>query len=111
MSAALATQPARRLVTALAAADDAHQQWRDSDASFISYDAAPAEHAAWTQTRDQLLAAIADAERDLAWMLCWKCRGTGRTQWRHRSGGTCFTCAGDGWSAKGRRAYQAGQLG
>ena len=110
MSAALATQPARRLVPALAAADDAFQQWRDSE-SFIRYDATPAEHAAWTRARDQLLAAIENAERDLHGMLCGKCHGTGRTQWRHRSGGVCYPCQGDGWSAKGRRAYKAGKLG
>jgi hypothetical protein len=45
-----------------------------------------------------------DAEvSKLKGLICWKCQGTGQTQWRHRSGGICFVCKGDGWTARGRK--------
>jgi hypothetical protein len=39
-------------------------------------------------------------------LICQKCQGTGMTQWRHRSGGICFMCKGDGWTTQGRRKAQ-----
>jgi hypothetical protein len=62
------------------------------------------QHVAWGARADQL---AADRDRELAAvrrLLCWKCEGAGRTQWLHRSGGLCYACQGDGYSAAGRKA-------
>lgn len=61
-------------------------------------------YAAWRARRD-VLAAWRDSElARVRTLLCWKCHGTGETGWKHRSGGVCYTCRGDGWSARGRNA-------
>jgi hypothetical protein len=39
-------------------------------------------------------------------LICQKCQGMGKVQWRHRYGGICFLCRGDGWTARGRRKAQ-----
>lgn len=41
--------------------------------------------------------------RKLKGLICQKCLGTGQTQWRHRCGGVCFLCKGDGWTSRGRK--------
>jgi hypothetical protein len=63
----------------------------------------PVAYERWCDKRDGLLIAIATAEQAVAGLLCSKCGGRGRVQWR-RCGRVCFQCKGDGWTAKGRRA-------
>lgn len=67
------------------------------------YFATPDRHDAWEARRDELTTARDAALAALAGVLCRKCEGSGRTQWRHRFGGVCFQCDGDGWTARGRR--------
>lgn len=64
------------------------------------------EVAAWLARRDELAAELRRLEAELRPLLCAKCNGNGLVQWR-RFGGECFTCHGDGWSAKGRKAARA----
>lgn len=111
------TKPARQLIPGLAEAD---QRITDIGTQCPSmpvgigfsgpqYDAHMAEYRAWETRRDQ---AIAERDTLLAGakgLICSKCQGTGMTQWRHRSGGTCYQCNGDGWTAKGRRLHEKGQ--
>lgn len=98
----MATAPARNLLPALAAADAAlaaHGTLVPSPSATL------AEYMTWSAERDRLAAAVDAAATAVRGLLCGRCGGTGRTQWRHRSGGTCYQCNGDGWTAKGRRQH------
>ena len=66
-----------------------------------------AAYFAWASKRDDLLSFRNAEMAKVSLLLCRKCEGTGMTGWLHRYGGVCFTCKGDGWSAKGRRAVSS----
>lgn len=60
----------------------------------------------WDARRADLSDALGEATFRMRDAVCRKCDGTGRTQWKHRAGGVCFSCGGDGWSARGRRSVR-----
>lgn len=69
-----------------------------------SYSDPAAAHLAWDAERQVLVSDLRAEEARVAGLLCSRCNGTGQTQYRHRSGGVCYSCMGSGWSAKGRKA-------
>lgn len=110
-SSPAAVIPARRLIPALADADDALTAHADARPAEITvwagpvYEAAAAQWRAWSAEHNQLGTLRDAALRDARGLICQRCTGTGMTQFRHRSGGTCYQCGGDGWTAKGRRLH------
>jgi hypothetical protein len=71
----------------------------------VGWDNVPDAFIAWATTRDVLVAQL-DAElAAVRTLICRKCGGRGIiTGYRHRLGGVCFTCHGDGWTARGRNS-------
>jgi hypothetical protein len=63
-----------------------------------------AQYDEWAAERNELVAYRDSRLLHVVLLLCSKCDGTGRVQWRHRHDGVCYLCKGDGWSRRGRRA-------
>lgn len=68
----------------------------------------PGAYAAWCAERDGLATQLRTVEENLCGIICRKCSGRGRiVAFNHRSRGYCFSCGGDGFTAKGRKLHPA----
>lgn len=96
--------PARSAYPELVAADAAIDEHAEHHPP---YTASLDDYLAWQQRRDELVAARDAIYDRLRPLLCSRCHGHGITRYRHRHGGACYQCDGDGYSARGRRQDHA----